>query len=174
MFVLLRHRCLAEAESLAKADPASLIPFCVPPKHWNTFLQVAERQLRGLFSQYLVSKALIPDTGYLADWDTVFCAVAAAQRMTLEEPPGKETDLDRLVGNLYRVADPDASDAAVLGWAAGYHTTEASAALVGGFGGTARWHLYELDQLCRTWRMSRPFTAEQLEAAEPKAAKGAG
>jgi len=174
MFVLLRHRCIAEAESLAKADPASLIPFCVPPKHWNTFLQVAERQLRGLFSQYLVSKALIPDTGYLADWDTVFCAVAAAQRMTLEEPPGKETDLDRLVGNLYRVADPDASDAAVLGWATGYHTTEASAALVGGFGGTARWHLYELDQLCRTWRMSRPFTAEQLEAANPKAAKGAG
>ena len=64
--------------------------------------------------------------------------------------------------------------AAVLGWAVGYHTMEASMALVGGFRGTARWHLDELDRLCRTWRMSRPFTAEQLEAAKPKAAKGAG
>jgi len=174
MFVLLRHRCLAEAEGLAKADPASLIPFCVPPKQWNTFLEAMERQLRGLFSQYLVPMAPTPDTGYLADWDTVFCAVAAAQRMTLQEPPGKETDLDRLVGNLYRVADPDASDAALFGWATGYHTTEASAALAGGFGGTARWHLDELGRLRWMWRMSRLFTAEQLEAANPKAAKGAG
>ncbi|MCX5648174.1 MAG: hypothetical protein NTX40_03620 [Planctomycetota bacterium] len=174
MFVLLRHRCLAEAESLAKADPASLIPFCVPPKQWDAFLAATDKQLRGLFSQYLVPKAPIPGTGYLADWDTVYCTVAAAQRMTLQEQKAEETDLDRLLGNLYGVADPDASDAAVLGWATGYHTTEASMALVGGFGGTARWHLYELDQLCQTWRMSRPFTAEQLEAANPKAAKGAG
>jgi len=174
MFVLLRHRCLAEAEGLAKADPASLIPFCVPPKQWDAFLAATDKQLRGLFSQYLVPKAPIPDTGYLADWDTVYCTVAAAQRMTLQEPPGEETDLDRLLGNLYGVADPDASDAAVLGWATGYHTTEASVALVGGFGGTARWHLEELGRLLWTWRMSQPFTAEQLEAAEPKAAKGAG
>jgi hypothetical protein len=174
MFVLLRHRCLAETEGLAKADPASLIPFCVPPKQWNTFLEAMERQLRGLFSQYLVPKAPIPDTGYLGDWDTVYCTVAAAQRMTLQEQKAEETDLDRLVGNLYGAADPDASDAAVLGWATGYHTTEASIALVGGFRGTARWHLDELGRLCRMWRMSQPFTAEQLEAAKPKAAKGAG
>jgi len=62
----------------------------------------------------------------------------------------------------------------VFGWAAGYHTTEASTALVGGFRGTAHWHLDELGRLLWMWRMSRPFTAEQLEAAEPKAAKGAG
>jgi len=174
MFVLLRHRCLAEAEGLAKTDPASLIPFCVPPKHWNTFLEAMERQLRGLFSQYLAPKAPIPDTGYLGDWDTVYCTVAAAQQMTLQEQKAEEPDLDRLLRNLYGAADPDASDAAVFGWAAGYHTTEASAALVVGFGGTARWHLDELDRLCRTLRMSPPFTAEQLEAANPKAAKGAG
>ncbi|HUX15835.1 MAG TPA: hypothetical protein VMW52_05145, partial [Phycisphaerae bacterium] len=174
MFVLLRHRCLAEAENLAKADPASLIPFCVPPKPWNAFLEVMERHLRGLFGQYLVPKAPIPDTGYLGDWDTVYCTVAAAQGMTLQEQKAEEPDLDRLLGNLYGVADPDASDAAVLGWAVGYHTTEASMALIGGFRGTAHWHLYELDRLCRMWWMSQPFTAEQLEAAEPKEAKGAG
>jgi len=174
MFVLLRHRCLAEAEGLAKADPASLIPFCVPPKQWNTFLAAMERQLRGLFSLYLAPKGSIPDTGYLGDWDTVYCAVAAAQWMTLQEQKAEEPDLDRLLGNLYGAADPDASDAAVLGWAVGYHTTEAAMALAGGFGGTARWHLYELDRLCRMWWMSQPFTAEQLEAAKPKAAKGAG
>ena len=174
MFVLLRHRCLAEAEGLAKAEPASLIPFCVPPKPWNTFLEAMERQLRGFFNQYLAPKAPIPDTGFLEAWDTVYCTVAAAQWMTLQEQKAEEPDLDRLLGNLYAAADPDASDAAVLGWAVGYHTMEAAMALVGGFGGTARWHLEELDQICRTWRMSRPFTAEQLEAAEPKAAKGAG
>jgi len=174
MFVLLRHRCLAEAESLAKVDPASLIPFSVPPEQWNAFLKAMERQLRGLFSQYLVSKAPMPDTGYLEDWDTVFCTVAAAQRMTLQEQKVEEPDLDRLLGNLYGVADPDASGAAVLGWATGYHTTEASMALAAGFRGTAHWHLYELDRLCRMWQMSPPFTAEQLEAAKPKAAKGTG
>jgi hypothetical protein len=174
MFVLLRHRCLAEAEGLAKADLASLPTFSLPPKQWDAFLAATDRQLRGLFSQYLVLKAPIPDTGYLADWDTVYCTVAAVQRMTLQEQKAEEPDLDRLLGNLYGVADPDASDAAVLGWATGYHTTEASAALVGGFGGTARWHLDELGRLRWIWRMSQPFTAEQLEAAKPKAAKGAG
>jgi hypothetical protein len=174
MFVLLRHRCLAEAEGLAKADPASLIPFCVPPKPWNTFLQAMERQFRGLFNQYLAPKGSIPDTGYLGEWDTVYCTVAAAQWMTLQEQKAEETDLDRLLGNLYAAADPDASDAAVLGWAVGYHTMEAAMALVGGFGGTAHWHLYELDQICRTLRISQPFTAEQLEAAIPKVAKEAG
>ena len=174
MFVLLRHGCLAEAEGLAKADPAGLIPFCIPPKQWNTFLKAVDKQLRGLFSQYLVSRAPIPDTKYLGDWDRVYCTVAAAQRMTLQEQKAEEPDLDRLLGNLYGAADPDASDAAVLGWAVGYHTMEAAMALVGGFRGTARWHLDELGRLCRTWRMSRPFTAEQLETAKPKAAKGAG
>ena len=174
MFVLLRHRCLAEAEGLAKTDPASLTPFCVPPKPWNAFLAATERQLRGLFNQYLASKGSIPDTGYLGEWDTVYCTVAAAQRMTLQEQKAEEPDLDRLLGNLYGAADPDASDAAVLGWAVGYHTTEASTALVGGFRWTARWHLDELGRLCQMWWMSQPFTAEQLEAAKPKAAKGAG
>lgn len=94
--------------------------------------------------------------------------------MTLQEQKAEEPDLDRLLGNLYGAADPDASDAAVLGWAVGYHTTEASTALVGGFRWTARWHLDELGRLCQMWWMSQPFTAEQLEAAKPKAAKGAG
>ena len=167
MFTLLWHRCLAEAEGWSAANPAALEAFSLPPDRWNEFLASMEKGFRTVLQEYLSTKVIdqMPETQFMRDWDTVYCAVLAAQRITLACRPAEESERARLLRNLRRVADPMPADETQFGWALAYYTMETAAALAGGFERTAARHLDEISERRRQGRFYAEFTSADLVPA---------
>jgi len=146
MFHLLRHRAVAQTENLAKAGVVDLDPLSVAERSWNTFVATLDQHLKASFATYADPnrKAKTFSAKPLADWDRVYCWVAAAQRQTLQARRPGQLELDLLMLNLDQAADPTPSEASVYGWDVGYHAVEAATALTAKFDRTAAWHLDEI------------------------------
>jgi len=160
MFKMLRHRCVSEVDGLAKAGVTNLDAFSMHEKAYFQFVAALDTHLKRLISRYAAEHITIgsPRCQFLWKWDTVYCLVGAAQRLTLKARHPGESDLDFLMRNLAQAADPTPPDSAWFGWAVGYHTVEAATCLAAGFDGTAGYHLGELRMLRTDNRFDRELT----------------
>jgi hypothetical protein len=167
MFKMLRHRCVSDADGLAKAGVTNLDAFSMSEKPYAQFVAALDGHLRRLLSKYAAEHlvAASPQGQFLRKWDTVYCMVGAAQRLTLKVRHPGERDLDFLMRNLAQAADPTPPDSAWFGWAVGCHTIEAATCLAAGYDGTAGYHLDEL----KTHRTDNRFDRELTPAVfDPK------
>ncbi|MCX5675790.1 MAG: hypothetical protein NTX87_12350 [Planctomycetota bacterium] len=146
MFKMLRHRCVSETDGLAKAGTANLDAFSLSEKTYTQFVAAIDGHLKRLLSKYAAEHIILgsPQCQFLWKWDSVYCMVGAAQRLTLKARHTGESDLDFLMRNLAQAADPAPPDSAWFGWAVGYHAVEAVTCLAAGYDGTAGYHLGEL------------------------------
>jgi len=160
MFKMLRHRCVTEVDGLAKAGVTNLDAFSMHEKTYSRFVAAIDGHLRRILSKYAAEHlvAASPQCQFLWKWDTVYCMVGAAQRLTLKARHAGESDLDFLMRNLAQAADPTPPDSAWFGWAVGYHTVEAARCLAAGFDGAAGYHLGELRMLRTDNRFDRELT----------------
>jgi hypothetical protein len=142
MFLLLRHRCVAETLGIGKTGTANLDAFSIPEKTWGQFVTALDSHLRQTMTQYITPdpRGRKPSCQFLAGWDQVYCWVAAAQRLTGTTPRTGESEMDLLLRHLAQAADPTPPDTVAFGWMVGYHATEAAGSLTDGFEFTAGWH----------------------------------
>ena len=160
MFKMLRHRCVTEVDGLAKAGTTNLDAFSMHEKTYSRFVAAIDGHLKRLLSKYAAEHlvAASPQCQFLWKWDTVYCMVGAAQRLTLKARHPGESDLDFLMRNLAQAADPTPPDSAWFGWAGGYHAVEAARCLAAGYDGAAGYHLGELKTLRTDNRFDRELT----------------
>ncbi|MBE3099997.1 MAG: hypothetical protein IMZ44_22995 [Planctomycetes bacterium] len=160
MFKTLRHRCVSEADGLAKAGVTNLDAFSMPEKTYSQFVAAIDGHLKRLLSKYAGEHIILgsPQCQFLWKWDSVYCMVGAAQRLTLKARHPGESDLDFLMRNLAQAADPAPPDSAWFGWAVGYHAVEAATCLAAGYDGTAGYHLGELKMHRTESRLDRELT----------------
>jgi hypothetical protein len=146
MFRALRHRCVTEADGLAKTGTANLDAFSMPEKTYSQFVSALDQNVRRLMGRYASEHVVgaAPPGQFLAQWDTVYCYVGAAQRQTLRTRHAGERDLDFLMRNLAQATDPTPPDSAWFGWAVGFHSVEAATCLVAGYDKTAAYHLGQI------------------------------
>jgi hypothetical protein len=142
MFLLLRHRCVAETLGIGKTGTANLDAFSIPEKTWGQFVTALDSHLRQTMTQYITpdTRGRKPSCQFLAAWDQVYCWVAAAQRLAGTARRTGESEMDLLLRHLTQAADPTPPDTVAFGWMVGYHATEAAGSLTDGFGFTAGWH----------------------------------
>jgi len=142
MFLLLRHRCVAEMLGIGKTGTANLDAFSTPEKTWGQFVTALDSHLRQTMTQYITPdpRGRKPSCQFLAGWDQVYCWVAAAQRLTGTARRTGESEMGLLLRHLAQAADPTPPDTVAFGWMVGYHATEAAGSLTGGFEFTAGWH----------------------------------
>jgi len=161
---LLRHRAVAEVGGFAKAPLGNMEAFSVPDKTWNAFVAATDRQLRQILGQYPTDRRIKNPTALLFQlWDAVYCFVTAEQRLNQLARRAGTSDLDWLLRNLAQASDPSPPDAATFGWAVGFHSTEAAAALTGGFEETARGHRMMIREQQAELRTDRDFTAAVVD-----------
>jgi hypothetical protein len=153
MFALLRRRAAAATYHLDKVPVGNLEAFSIAEKPWTTFVDKLDQVLRVTLGQY-AKEGRVPTTTLpaLAEWGDVYQPVAAAARETLNHRIAGETDLDLLLRNLDALAAARPSREQRLGWEAGYHLTEAAAALGASslsadYFITAAWHLGQVRAL---------------------------
>jgi hypothetical protein len=142
MFLLLRHRCVAETLGIGKTGTANLDAFSIPEKTWGQFVTALDSHLRQTMTQYITPdpRGRKPSCQFLGGWDQIYCWVAAAQRLTGTTRRTGESEMDLLLRHLAQAADPTPPDTVAFGWMVGYHATEAAGSLTGGFEFTAGWH----------------------------------
>lgn len=142
MFLLLRHRCVAETLGIGKTGTANLDAFSIPEKTWGQFVTALDSHLRQTMTQYVTPdpRGRKPSCQFLAGWDQVYCWVAAAQRLTGTTRRTGESEMGLLLRHLTQAADPTPPDTVAFGWMVGYHATEAAGSLTDGFEFTAGWH----------------------------------
>jgi hypothetical protein len=142
MFLLLRHRCVAETLGIGKTGTGNLDAFSIPEKTWGQFVTALDSHLRQTMTQYITPdpRGRKPSCQSLGGWDQVYCWVAAAQRLTGTTRRTGESEMDLLLRHLAQAADPTPPDTVAFGWMVGYHATEAASSLTGGFEFTAGWH----------------------------------
>jgi hypothetical protein len=161
---LLRHRAVAEVGGFAKAPLGNMEAFSVPDKTWNAFVAATDRQLRQILGQYPTDRRIKNPTALLFQlWDAVYCFATAEQRLNQLARRAGTSDLDWLLRNLAQASDPSPPDAATFGWAVGFHSTEAAAALTGGFEETARGHRMMIREQQAELRTDRDFTAAVVD-----------
>jgi hypothetical protein len=153
LFSALRHRAVAETAGLPKVGTVNLHPFSAPEKPWSQFTASLDANIRVLLKQYGSERKRETAWGSLHPWDGVYCALAAAQQLTRNARQPGESETDFLMRHLAQAADPDPPEAVWIGWAVGFHTTEAAACLAAGYDQTAGWHLGMLHEI----RQEHPF-----------------
>ena len=164
MFKLLRHRCVGETTGIARVDVANMDAFSAPDKTWSRYVGALDQALRRMMAQYCTQRLVGPRQYQPLDrWDSTYCAVAAAQRLTAQTRRAGQSDLDFLMQNLAEVAAPSPSEQMQFAWAVGYHTTEAATALAAGYPDTAGWHLSDIHVLRTDMRFPKEFTAAVLD-----------
>ncbi|MBM4016838.1 MAG: hypothetical protein FJ288_00695 [Planctomycetes bacterium] len=146
MFKALRHRCVGETDGLARVGVANLDAFSMSEKSYAQFVAALDGHLKRLLAKYATQHTVVgsPQCSFLWKWDSVYCMVGAAERLTLKARHPGETDLEFLMRNLAQAADPTPPDTAWFGWACGYHALEAAVCLAAGYDGAAGYHLGEL------------------------------
>ena len=167
MFKALRHRCVTETDGLTKMGVANLDAFSMPEKTYGLFVAALDQHVRRLMGRYANEHVIgtSPQTQFLAQWDTVYCYVGAAQRQTLKTRHAGESDLDFLMRNLAQAADPMPPDSAWFGWAVGFHAVEAATCLAAGLDRPAGYHLGEVHK----HRIDQHLEKELLPSAfDPK------
>ena len=164
MFLLLRHRCVAETLGLGKVGTANLDAFSIPEKPRAQFVAALDQHLRQSMTQYaafpLDPRGRKLPIQFLGAWDQVYCWVAAAQRLSAPTRRTGESEMDLLLRHLAQVSDPTPPEPRAFGWMVGYHATEAAASLTGGFEYTAGWHR----GLVHETRVERHFEKELTPA----------
>jgi len=162
MFLLLRHRCVAETLGIGKTGTANLDAFSIPEKAWGQFVTALDSHLRQTMTQYVTPdpRGRKPAAQSLAAWDQVYCWVAAAQRLARTARRTGESEMDLLLRHLAQAADPTPPDTVAFGWMVGYHATEAASSLTDGFEYTAGWHR----SLVHETRTDRHFEQELTPA----------
>ena len=167
MFHVLRHRAVARQMGLVKIGVANLDAFSIPDKPWRQFVGALDTHLRQLLTQYGGMRASNRTAWQdLWNWDKVYCAVEAARCLTPPARQPDETEMDFLVRNLERAADPNPPDEVWLPWAVGYHSLEAAVCLASGYDETAEWHLYQLRTLRRYQRFETELTWRDFDPPE--------
>ncbi|MCX5683961.1 MAG: hypothetical protein NT049_09785, partial [Planctomycetota bacterium] len=168
MFKTLRHRCVTEADGLAKTGVANLDAFSLPEKTYGSFVTALDQNVRRVMGRYAAEHVIgaIPPGQFLTQWDTVYCYVGAAQRQTQKARRPGQGDLDFLLRNLAQAADPTPTDAAWFGWAVGFNCVEAATCLAaGGYDRTAGYHL----GMIREHRVDNHLDKELMPSAfDPK------
>jgi hypothetical protein len=167
MFKALRHRCVTETDGLAKTGVANLDAFSMPEKTYGPFVTALDQNVRRLMGRYAGEHVIgaTPPGQFLAQWDTVYCYVGAAQRQTQKTRRPGQGDLDFLMRNLAQAAAPTPADSAWFGWAVGFHCVEAATCLAAGYDKTAAYHL----GLIREHRAEQHLDKELLPTAfDPK------
>jgi len=167
MFKTLRHRCVTEADGLAKTGVANLDAFSMPEKTYGQFVSALDQNVRRLMGRYAGEHVIgaTPPGQFLAQWDTVYCYVGAAQRQTLKTRHAGERDLDFLMRNLAQATDPTPPDSAWFGWAVGFHSVEAATCLAAGLDRTAAYHLAQIGEHRADNRLDKEL---QPAAFDPK------
>jgi len=173
MFLLLRHRCVAETLGIGpsrasgssdKSGTANLDAFSIPERPWAQFVAALDQHLRLSMTQYaafpLDPRGRKLPIQFLGAWDQVYCWVAAAQRLSAPTRRTGESEMDLLLRHLAQVSDPTPPEPRAFGWMVGYHATEAAASLTGGFEYTAGWHR----GLVHETRVERHFEKELTPA----------
>jgi hypothetical protein len=170
MFRLLRHRCVADADTYSRVAVDNMAPFSFPDTTWKQFVRALDLNLARTFQHYSTDRlGRAPQTTTLGDWDEVYCAVAVAQRLTAASRRQTDIDRDLLLRNLERVSDPSPLASVWYGWAVGYHMTEAATAMAAGLEGTAGWHRMALRYLREDHPPSRLYQPGELELPLPAA-----
>lgn len=141
LFALLRMRAQAETAHLEKVGVTNLSTFSVPEKPWAAFVAATDQKMRTMFADYVKPgrgrPGVLRATG---DWSTIYWAVAASQRLTLDGRIEGQAEVDALLRNLDNVAAPITTIRGWQPWAVGYHSVEAAAAMTAGFDSVADWH----------------------------------
>jgi hypothetical protein len=131
----------------------------MPEKTWRQFTVALDQHIRRIIGQYAAERTVrVPPCQFLAGWDQVHSWVAAAQRLTLDSRHPGESDLDVLMRNLAKAADPAPPESAWFGWAVGYHATEAATALAAGFEGTAGSHRSVISEMRSDNQLGKELT----------------
>jgi hypothetical protein len=168
MFLLLRHRCVAETLGIGKTGTANLDAFSIPEKTWGQFVTALDSHLRQTMTQYITPdpRGRKPAAQSLAAWDQVYCWVAAAQRLAGTARRTGESEMDLLLRHLAQAADPTPPDTAAFGWMVGYHATEAAGSLTDGFEYTAGWHRSLVQETRTERRFEQELTPAILDPAK--------
>jgi len=168
MFRLLKRRCILEKRGLTGLALHDLYAFSMPDKDWKRFVESLDASVRSLFIRYVSDpNGFGPGTRQLGAWEDAYYAISAAQEENRRVRSRGTSELEALVANLTKVADPAPADPTWFPWAVGYHMSEAAVSLMAGYPGTAGWHENELARVRRRVRYETEYTWADLEEKAP-------
>ncbi len=165
LFALLAQRCADEADRRPTPSMRNLDAFSMADDQWDLFVKAVDVQLKAHFAKYVGARpGRSPDTRHLAVWGSVYDMIDDLRREAAAEMPDGGDDLLRLVAHLETAADTEPRDVEWYPWGVAFEAGEAAVSLAGGYHGTARWHLDELDRRAKSLNLEDDFSRAEDEA----------